>query len=231
MRWIAIGLIAVFALALPAGAQVPESGRQQIVVNGVGRVEVLPDQALATVGVQLQRRTAAEAMDEANRITARIIARLEEMGLRREDMRTSAIQISPVHRGGRGDAPPEIVGYQASHALTLTLRDVDAVGRAIDAAVEAGANAVFGVSFELRDPSRARNAALRLAVRDARSRAEAIARAAGLRIVGIERIVEAEAEVRPFLVGAAAVGALPMPTPVEPGMVVVSARIKIVFRY
>jgi uncharacterized protein YggE len=92
MRWIGIAMAVLFMLALPASAQAPEAGRQQIVVNGVGRLEVSPDQASVTLGVQLQRRTAAEATAEANRVVTQIIARLQRVGLRREDMRTSAIQ-------------------------------------------------------------------------------------------------------------------------------------------
>jgi uncharacterized protein YggE len=230
MRWIGIAMVVLFALALPAGAQVPETGRRQIVVNGVGRVEVSPDQASVTVGVQLQRRTAAEATGEANRVATRIVARLQRVGLRREEMRTSAIQVFPVYTGGQQGVPPQITGYRASYTLTLNVRNLDLVGRAIDAAVEAGANTILGISFGLQDPSRTRNEALALAVRDARAKADAIAQAAGLRIIGIERIAESESDVRPFVIRLEA-DPLRTPTPVEPGMVTVSAMVTVVFGY
>jgi uncharacterized protein YggE len=230
MRWIGITMAVLLALALPAGAQAPETGRRQIVVNGVGRLEVSPDQASVTVGVQLQRRTAAEAIGEANRVVTQIAARLQRLGLRREDMRTSAIQVSPVYAGGQQGAPPRVTGYRASHTLTLNIRNLDLVGPAIDAAVEAGANTILGISFGLQDPSRTRSEALALAVRDARAKADAIARAAGLRIIGIERIVESESHVRPFVTQLEA-GPLRVPTPVEPGMVTVLAAVTLVFRF
>jgi uncharacterized protein YggE len=230
MRWIGIAMAVLFALAIPAGAQVPETGRRQIVVNGVGRLEVSPDQASVTVGVQLQRRTAAEAMSEANRVATQIAARLQRVGLRREDMRTSAIQVSPVYAGGQQGAPPRVTGYRASHTLALNIRNLDLVGRAIDAAVEAGANTILGISFGLQDPSRVRNEALALAVRDARAKADAIAQAAGLRIIGIERIVESESDVRPFVTQLEA-GLVRAPTPVEPGMVTVSVMVTVAFGY
>jgi uncharacterized protein YggE len=230
MHRIGIAMAVLFALAIPAGAQVPEAGRRQILVNGVGRLEVSPDQASVTVGVQLQRQTAAEAIGEASRVATQIVARLQRLGLRREDLRTSAIQVFPIYTDGRQGAPPQITGHRASHTLTLNVRNLDLVGPAIDAAVQAGANTILGISFGLQDPSRTRNEALALAVRDARAKADAIAQAAGLRIIGIERIVESESDVRPF-VTRFEVGPLRAPTPVEPGMVTVSAMVTVAFGY
>jgi uncharacterized protein YggE len=115
--------------------------------------------------------------------------------------------------------------------LTLSVRDLDLVGRAIDAAVGAGANTILGISFGLQDLSRARTEALALAVRDARAKADAIAQAVGLRIIGIERIVERETDVRPFMVQPAEAGLLRAPAPVEPGMVTVSAVVTVAFGY
>jgi uncharacterized protein YggE len=230
MRWIGITMAVLFALALPAGAQAPEAGRRQILVNGVGRLEVSPDQASVTVGVQLQRRTAAEAIGEANSVATQIIARLQRVGLRREDMRTSAIQVFPIYADGRQGAPPRITGHRASHTLALNIRNLDFVGPAIDAAVEAGANTILGISFGLQDPVRVRNEALALAVRDARAKADAIAQAAGLRVIGIERIVESESDVRPSVIRLEA-DPFRAPTPVEPGTVAVLAAVTVVFRF
>jgi uncharacterized protein YggE len=231
MRWIGVLLVVLLMLALPAGAQTPEAGRRQIVVNGVGRVEVSPDQASVTVGVQVQRRTAADAAGEANRVATQIVARLQQMGVRRDEMRTSGIQVFPVYTSGQQGAPPQIAGYRAAHALTTNVRNLDLVGRVIDAAVEGGANTVLGISFGLHDPSRARNQALAMAVRDARVKADTIAAAAGLRVIGIERIVESETDVRPFVIRPAEAAPPRAPTPVEPGTVTVSAAVTVVFGY
>lgn len=227
----AVVLFAILAAAAaaarpaPAAAQAP-NGRNQIVVSGSGRVEVPPDQAAFALGAQAQRPTAAEAMAEVNRVVAQIVARWQALGIRQEDIRTAMVQVFPVTSTPR-EGTPQIAAYRASSLLTLTLANLTLVGRALDAAVGAGANTVQGLTFGLRDPSRPRTQALAAAVRDAREKAEALAQAAGLRISGIERIVEEGAVVQPREVRLT----LAAPTPVEPGLVTVTAQIQVVFRY
>ena len=229
MRWILTFCVVLLVLVIPAAGQTPEAGRNQIVTGGSGRVEVSPDQATLSVGGEAQRPTAAEAMNEVNRIAAQVLERWQQLGIRRADVRTSAVQVFPVYTSPRDGGAPQLAGYRATYVLTLTMTTLDLLGRAIDAAVAAGANTIRGITFGLRDASKARTEALALAVREAREKAEAIAQAAGLRIKGIERIVEGgvEVQVRELTFSRAAA----TPTPVEPGTVTVMASVAIVFSY
>ncbi len=229
MRWI-LPVLAILALALtPASAQVPPDGHNQVVTTGVGRVEVTPDQATLTIGATLQRPSAGEAWTETSRLVTQMLGRIQQLGVRKEQIRTSAIQLTPIYStpgGIRGQ--PQISGYQGSYTATLTLDDLSLVGRVIDASVEAGANNLFGISFGLRDSSKARREALTLAVRDAREKAEVIAQAAGLHLRGIDRIVEGGVTV-PTIRGG--MNAAPTQTPIEPGTLTVVAQVSAVFVY
>lgn len=148
--------------------------------------------------------------------------------MRREDIKTASVQVFPVYSTPREGAQ-QITGYRAFYGLTATVRDLNLVGRAVDAAVDGGANAVQGITFGLRDASKARQEALVLAVREAREKADAIAGAAGLRIRGIERIVEAGdgVAIREQRLAPSAAA----PTPIEPGTLTVSAHVMVVFGY
>lgn len=233
MRWFLGGLLLIALLTIPVGAQAPEGGRNQIVTNGTGRVEVAPTQAIVTVGVQVQRNTAAEASAEASRVADQILSRLQQLGIRRQDIRTSGIQLQPVFTSPRDGSAPQIVGYRALYTLTLTLTDLRQVGPAIDESTKAGANLVQGVSFGLRDDSAPRREALGAAVREARAKADAIAQAAGLQIRGIERIVEEGVEIQ-FRVERAVPSPMApgqVPTPIEPGLLTVTARVSMVFNF
>lgn len=233
MRWLIAGLIMILitAVTVPVAAQAPEGGRNQIITHGTGQVEVAPTQAVVTVGAQVQRPTAAEASGEVSRIAEQILARLQPLGLRRQDIRTSGVQLHPVFSTPREGAP-RVVGYQATYTLAVTITDLKLVGPAIDESVKAGANQIVGVAFGLRDPSAARREALSIAVREARDKADAIARAAGVQIKGIERIVEESVgfEVRALERAVPAPGQ-PVPTPIEPGLITVTARVTIVFTF
>lgn len=225
-----LALLVLLLVMTPVAAQVPEGGRNQIITHGMGRVEVPPNQASVTVGFQVQRPTAADASAEANRVAEQILNRLQQINVRRQDIRTSGIQLSPVYTTPREGAP-QIVGYRASYTLTLTLTDLRQVGPSIDESVKAGANTVAGVSFGLRDLSDARKEALAAAVREAREKADAIARAAGLQIKGIQQIVEEGVEFAIPRMEQRAMPAPSVPTPIEPGLITVTARVTIVFNY
>lgn len=231
MRSVLAVLVALAVLAGPALAQVstPEAGHNQIVTSGTGQVEVAPNQATVSVGVQVQRQTAADAAAEAGRVADQILARLQQIGIRRTDIRTSGIQLFPVYTSPR-DGTPQIVGYRATYTLTLTLTDLKQVGPAIDESVKAGANQIIGVTFGLKDATEARKDALAAAVHEAREKADAIARAAGLQIRGIDRIIEGgvDVQLRGF---ERAVPAPSVPTPIEPGTITVTARVTMVFNY
>jgi uncharacterized protein YggE len=235
VRWmivsvVLVGVIGIAALAqAQAQGQPEQGGRNQIVTSGNGQVTVTPDQATLSVGAQAQRPTAAEAMAEVNRAATQIIGRWQQLGIRREDVQTASIQVFPVYNTPREGAQPQVTGYRAFYGLAVMVRDLNLVGRAVDAAVAGGANAIQGVTFGLRETARARNEALAMAVREAREKAEAIAGAAGLRIRGIERIVEAGegVAVREQRLAPAAVAQ----TPIEPGTLTVTARVTVVFGY
>ena len=233
MRGVLAFAILVFVLLMtsvaPLQAQAPEPGRNQIITNGMGRVEVPPTQAVVTVGVQIQRPTAAEASQDAARVTDQILVRVTQAGIRRQDIRTSGVTLHPVFTAPR-DGVPRITAYQATNTLAVTINELRLVGPVIDEALRAGANTISGPSFGLRAPSEATREVLTLAVREAREKAEVIARAAGLQIKGIERIVEEGVDVQVRALERA-VPSAPVPTPIEPGTVSVVARVTIVFAF
>ena len=234
MRRVLAFAIIVLALMIstvaPLHAQVPEPGRNQILTTGMGRVDVAPTQAVIILGVQIQRPTAAEASQDAARVTDQILARITQAGIRRQDIRTSGVTLRPVYTTPR-DGAPRITAYQATSTLTVMITELRLVGPVIDEAVRAGANTISGPSFGLRDTSDAQREALTLAVREAREKAEAIARAAGLQIKGIERIVEEGLDVQIRALERAVPTPAPVPTPIEPGTISVVARVTIIFTF
>jgi uncharacterized protein YggE len=105
--------------------------------------------------------------------------------------------------------------------------DLAHVGDVLDAAVQAGATATSGVRFDLRDRSGAEREALRLAVADARARADAAASGAGR---AIDRIVKVEdtretAVIMPRAMMAGVARAEAAPTPVQAGTIEIRARV------
>lgn len=220
MRWFLLLALAGLVLPSPAGAE-PSAQPRRIVVTGVGRVERPPDQATVEVGVQVQRPAAADALGEAGRAAQRVVAAVGRLGLQGDAVRTTGVALHPVY----GPDGQTVVGYRAFVGVSVWVRDLALVGRALDATASGGANVVRQVSFGLRDPSAVRAQALRLAVDDARTKAEAIRRALGARLRGVEHVVEEGVELEPLVARAEAA------VPVLPGNVVVVARVRVTYRY
>ena len=103
------------------------------------------------------------------------------------------------------------------------------MGEVIDAALEAGANQLEGVSFELQDDLASRQAALRNAVAEARAKAEAMADALGVRLVSILSVNEGPVAIERPMMEMARAASLQQgaPTPVSPGEVSVAASVTI----
>jgi uncharacterized protein len=150
----------------------------QIAVRGVGRVRRQPDVGDLTLVVEAIRPTATQARDLAATSATRVIAALRTAGLADEDLQTVGIDVQPSwEHDDRGRA--RRTGFTVTHRIAARVRDLDSLGRTLDAALDAGATRVDGVTLAIGDTSTAETDARRRAVADARTRAETIAQAAG----------------------------------------------------
>jgi uncharacterized protein YggE len=160
----------------------PPSGR--ITVPGHGAVRVAPDVADVRLGVVTIRPTAGEARSAAATTMDAVLAALRHGGVAPRDLRTTLLTLDAVRDWS--DGSQRITGYQLSNTVEATVRAIDSTGALVDAALGAGATSLDGLTFRLDDPTEALAEARRLAVADARRRAETLASEAG---VGIGRVV------------------------------------------
>jgi hypothetical protein len=120
---------------------------------------------------------------------SRVLAALRGAGIAERDLRTSSLNLSPqeVYEQGK---PPRLTGYQASNRLIVTVRTLGALGTVVDAAVEAGATTIGGVSFGFTDPASAQNSARLAAVKALEDKASLYAQAVGYHIVRLVSLSE-----------------------------------------
>ncbi|HLZ07323.1 MAG TPA: SIMPL domain-containing protein [Chloroflexota bacterium] len=196
-----------------------------IVVSGSGRVNLRPDQATVTAGVQTQGRTAQEAQTENNQSMNAVVAAIKGLGIPDKDIQTVGVSLYPMFNQGQ-----TVSGYTASNNVSVLVENVDQAGPVLDAVVKAGANESSNVQFGLKDETAARNQALALAATDARSKADALAGALGLKITGVQSVSESSGS-NPIVVSPMAMTSAPSaPTiPIQPGELGVTAQVTIVF--
>lgn len=194
--------------------------------TGEGITSVVPDQAGISVTIETRSAGAQEASQGNAAKVEAVLSRLRSILGQRAEIQTTGISLSPVQTFPRDGAPPQTVGYLASNTLRVTMNELSGAGRVIDAAVEAGATRVGGVTFGLRDPEPARAQALKLAAQRAKMQVEAIASGLNVRVGAV---VRAEESAQVFGVPAdrfgAAAGAPSATTPVEGGLVEIRANV------
>lgn len=153
-------------------------------VTGTASVSVPPDVARLSFAVETRAREAGVASADNARIMSHVIAALKHAAFQGMEVETYGYALNPVY-APRPPQPKEgmrtriIDGYTALNNIRVTLTDMQAVGKAVDTAVGAGANRVSSLSFAASHTTAARKEALSRAVASARSQAEAIASALG----------------------------------------------------
>lgn len=208
----------------------PGPGPAVISVSGQGKADVAPDMATVSIGIVTTGKTAQLAQAENAKVASDVTAALGSLGIFSKDIQTH-YSMSPVYE--KGDYR-KAVGYRASNTVTVTVNDVAKTGQVIDTALKSGATDVNGLSFGLKDVRSVRDNALQMAVQDARSKADAIAAALGVKIVGIQNVKEDGGNFARYEVANARLakldGAAMADTPVSAGTVEVNADVHIDFQ-
>ena len=188
MRLAVAAALAALSLAAPALAQAPTPRQPTISVMGTGEAELKPDFARIHVTVATQADTVAQASAANNTATERVLARIQSLGVKREDIRTVNFQVfqTPPQLGpdGKEVKTPK---FSANHQLRITTRDLDGVGRLAGEILASGDMTFQSVAFGLDRQEEGGDRAREAAVRDARRQAEIYAGAAG---VSLGRLLE-----------------------------------------
>jgi len=195
-----------------------------ISVSGQGTVKIKPDVAYVNLGVEIKADTVAEAQRKASEAMNKVEDKLKSMGLKEEDWGTVTFSIEPQFEYDRGIAP-RLTGYKVTNIIKVTIKKLDDIGKIIDGAVEAGATTVQSVTFDLLDPKPAQKQARELAVRDARTKAEALAGTAGVKLGNVLGI--SEQVIRPIAETKTLVGEPAPTTPITPSNLEVSVSVQV----
>lgn len=190
----AFAVMATFAAPQMAAAQTTDQHAMHSVqgtllsVSAEGSSEARPDMATINLGVTTEGQTAQAALQENARRMNALNQALRRAGIAERDIQTSNVSVHPQQQYRENQAPL-ITGYQANNTVTARIRNINNVGRVIDAAVAAGGNTIHGVSFSHSDPDAQLDIARRDAIAEARRRAELYASALGMsvhRIVAVQ---------------------------------------------
>lgn len=225
----ALAVFALLSIAVPpVVAQEAERDRQVIVTSGEAEVKHAADRAWVSINAESRSRDPKEAQRLNAEAMNAVLERLKEMALGKDAIRTTGFELHPEF--DYANQRRTLRGYVARNTIEVRVDEITRVGAVLAAAVGSGATSVGGLRFDLKDREAAEREALRLAVGNARSRAEAAAAGAGLRVERILRIEDhrSRSEPRPVMamrqMGSAAQAA---DVPVTPGNLTIRANVSL----
>ena len=228
----------VLVPALWACGSAPGRGAQTVVVQdtatgvtvvGEGRVEVAPDLALLTIGVEARRPTVEEARAAAAQAQTAVLEALRGAGVAQEDVQTTALSVQPDFE--YSEQGRRLLGYVVTNQVQAKVRALDSVGPLVDAAVSAGGDLtrLDSLSFVLSEPEAARAQAREEAIANARAEAEQLASLLGVRLgapVSVEDVGATEGGPSPVMMRMEARDSAAQ-TPIEPGRTEVRAQVRV----
>ena len=181
----------VLAACTTSVETVPTDAVESIAVSGEGTVSAPPDTAVVVVGVSLLRDTVAQAQRDAGVAMDAVLDAAREHGVDEDDISTTQFSVFPEFDFSR-DNERQLRGFRIVNRVQIKVRDIEAVGDVIDAAVSAGGDAVVvdSLSFTVDDTGAMVDQAREQAVDAARSKAEKLAELSGVELGEVISITE-----------------------------------------
>jgi uncharacterized protein YggE len=194
-------LAAALLVATPAlaSAQQPPVARPDepvVVTSGQGLVTAVPDRAWITVTAESRAGNPRDAQRRNTEAMTPVLDKLRGAGIPADAIRTVGYDLQPEFDFVNDRRT--LRGYVARNSVEVRVDAIDRVGEYLQLAVGSGATSIGGLRFDVKDRSMLEREALRLAVADARMRADAAASGAGQTVDRVVRIDEQGVEAPPM---------------------------------
>ena len=215
----------------------PAPDSSTIHVTGSGSITGEPDIAMLRLGVSVERKTVAEAREEAAIAMTTVLDSLKANSIAETDIQTQAFSIRPEYDYDYNRDPVQMLrGYRVSNDVTAKVRELETLSQVIDDAATAGGNVVLihSIQFMIEDNTALATQARALAVKDAEAKAQTLAKESGVTIGKPLSISEQTSIAAPPIAfdraaEEAAADASVTATPVQAGELTVTVNITVVY--
>ncbi|MDM5130719.1 SIMPL domain-containing protein [Aeromonas piscicola] len=163
----------LFALEVP---QAPH-----LVVSGYAEQKAEPDMLTLNVSVTALEKQGIKAKQQVDGKVAAFFGQLEGLGIKRSDVEAGNLVISPEYQYPQ-NKKPELVGYRAQRQLAVKLYQLDKLSELMDTALKAGLESVSQIEYGLKSPQTIKEQTRVGAVEDAKTKAESLAKAFGMKL-------------------------------------------------
>lgn len=161
----ALVLLSMLLMTVSYGQEVKQV--PQISVNGEGKIKVIPDQATITATVETRGNNAKEVKKQNDQQIASVLKLIKKMNLAAADYKTQRVSLNPQY-----DSDKKKTTYNATQTLEIILRDLSKYDELMEGLVDEGINKVDNVVFQSSKLERFQSEARKMAMKDAKQKAE-----------------------------------------------------------
>jgi len=156
--------------------------RNTISVQGQGKVYAKPDIAIVNLSVITEGKYLKDVQERNTKKMNGVIDFLKGFGIEEKDIKTINYNIYPKYVYQEG-VVPWISGYEINQTLEVKIRNLDKVGELLEKSVSAGINQVSSLRFWVDKDEELKEQARKLAIEDAKKKAEKLAADLGIKLV------------------------------------------------
>ena len=175
-------------LAIADGIDNSNAFHKGIQVQGHGVVTAKPDSFNINFTVMQQGKTMDEAKQKNNQVIQVITNKIKSLGIPNLILQTQWYNANPTYKYDK-NGRSTITGYEVNNSITVNVKGADSSKIEDDTITDNNATNAGDPNFYLSDNNIAYDDALKLAVKQARHRADIIATEAGGTLLAIDTIV------------------------------------------
>jgi hypothetical protein len=161
----AIVVVSILLMTLSYAQEIKQV--PQISVAGEAKIKVVPDQATITVTVETKGINAIDVKKQNDAQMEAVLKVIKKMKLAPADFRTQRVSLNPIY-----DYEKKKTSYNASQSIEILLRDLSQYDALMEGLVNQGVNRIDNVIFESSKLAEYQSEARKLAMKDAKLKAE-----------------------------------------------------------
>jgi uncharacterized protein YggE len=227
-----IASIAILALVLSACAPASSStiSLRNISVNGTGTIYLTPDIAYINIGVHTEAPDVGQAVDSNNQKSQAVVQAIKSLGVEAMDIQTTNFSVynSPQYDPMTGLQTGTT--YMVDNTVYVTMRDLVKLGDLLDASIQAGANNINSVSFDVADKTSSVQQARLLALENAHTLATELAAGAGVTLGAVQTLSYYDYAPSPYYgMGGGGADSAASVAPINPGQMQLTVNVSITY--
>jgi len=178
--------IALFSVSLvnEFSGETPEKTQNTMAFAGEGKVYAKPDIAVVNLSVVAEGKYIKDVQDRNTKKMNGVIDFLKSFGIEEKDIKTTNYNINSKYVYQEGVAP-WISGYEISQTLEVKIRNLEKIGEILEKSVGVGINQVNSLYFWVDKDDDLKDQARKLAIEDAKKKAEKSASQLGVKLIKI----------------------------------------------